>query len=132
MEKEILEQERRALYWLCEASFLGAASIQKLGIYFERFGNLINIEEIPLLKSGILKKNQAEALLEWKQVYEESQSRYDHLEERGIQFITPLEEAYPGRLREIHSYPMGLFVRGTLPAEDKPVLAIGGARGCSA
>lgn len=132
LNDEKREQERRALYWLCEMPFLGAVSIAKLGAWFGGFANLINIEEIQLLEAGILRKNQISSLLEWRKNYSESTQRYEQLKERGIQFVTPLDDLYPKRLRNIYSYPMGLFVRGMLPKEDKPVLAIVGARGCSA
>ena len=48
--------------------------------------------------------------------------------DRGIQFITSEDEEYPVRLKEIYDYPMGLCVKGRLPAKDSPAAAIVGAR----
>lgn len=120
------------LYWICQNPALGARSIQKLGEYYSDYETLYNnIEETELRQSGLLKQSQIQALLDWKNTFPKYQEEYRRLKERGIRFITPYGEDYPQRLRHIYSYPMGLFVRGCLPDEGKPAVAIVGARGCS-
>lgn len=56
---------------------------------------------------------------------------YCRLLERGIQFISKEEEAYPDKLRSIYSAPYALYVKGKLPARDRKMIAIVGARNCS-
>ncbi|MDE7326934.1 MAG: DNA-processing protein DprA, partial [Lachnospiraceae bacterium] len=52
--------------------------------------------------------------------------------ERGIYFVVKGGTGYPGRLKELAGSPDFLFYRGALPAEDKPTIAVIGARECSA
>ena len=57
---------------------------------------------------------------------------YEGLQEQGTRFLTPLDGEYPKRLLHMYDYPMGLYVKGELPAEDHPTAAIIGARNCTA
>lgn len=41
------------------------------------------------------------------------------------------DPGYPGRLRDLPRMPVGLYVRGSLPEEKQPTVAIAGARMCS-
>lgn len=56
---------------------------------------------------------------------------YMALEQKGIHFITREDAEYPSRFRTIASAPYYLYYKGSLPAEDKPSLAVIGARNCS-
>ena len=62
---------------------------------------------------------------------EDSLREYERLRERGIRFITPLDQEYPKRLKHIYDYPMGLWVKGELPGEEIPSAAIVGSRSCT-
>jgi len=127
----LTERERRYLYWLCCADSVGAVSQRKLYEYFHSFEAIYNIEEKELAGSGILKAKQIESLFRWKKQADSCMKAYEALERKGIRLISPVDEEYPGRLKEIYDYPMGLFVRGSLPEGRYPSVAIVGARGCS-
>jgi DNA processing protein len=45
-----------------------------------------------------------------------------------VNVLTCEDPNYPSRLKEIYDYPPVLYVRGNLPAEDEPCLAIVGTR----
>lgn len=124
--------EKVYLYWLCRLSCLGAVSIRKLYEYFQSFEVIYNIEETTLERAGILTKSQKDALMQWRRNFSECREEYQGLAGRGIRFISPWDGDYPKRLLEIYDYPMGVFVKGKLPEEEKPAVAIVGARGCSA
>lgn len=126
-----LEQERRMLFCLNQIPLLGAVSICELGNHFGGFSNLFNIEETALRESGILREVQLQALLEGKKNRSKYLEEYEKLAERGIRFVTPLDQEYPERLLHIHGYPMGLYVRGRLPDPGLSSVAVVGARGCS-
>lgn len=126
-----LEAERLSLYCLNQISLLGAVSIKNLGEYFGGFQNAFNIEETALRKSNLLREGQITALCEGQKHKDEYLESYEKLFERGIHFVTPLDPEYPKRLLQIHGYPMGLYVRGKLPDQNRPAVAIVGARGCS-
>lgn len=51
--------------------------------------------------------------------------------EDEISFITPFDENYPEKLRNIPDAPAGLYVRGRLPVESEITVAVIGARDCS-
>ena len=53
------------------------------------------------------------------------------VESHGISYVMFGEKAYPSRLSFIPDPPYGLFVKGRLPDEEKPSVAIIGARACS-
>lgn len=48
-----------------------------------------------------------------------------------IFFITPFDEKFPEKLRNIPDAPGGLYVRGRLPVESEITVAVIGARECS-
>lgn len=50
---------------------------------------------------------------------------------KEITFITPLDNAYPEKLRNIPDMPAGLYIRGRLPADTDMTVAVIGARDCS-
>lgn len=56
---------------------------------------------------------------------------YDKLLKTGIRFIPYYHEEYPARLKEIPGHPFALFVLGDIPDDNKPAVAIIGARNCS-
>ncbi|MCI9184423.1 MAG: DNA-protecting protein DprA [Lachnospiraceae bacterium] len=126
------EREKEYLYWLCKLALLGAVSIRKLYEYFRSFEAIYNMEERGLRKTGILNSRQLAALGSWHSHFSQCRQEYRGLGERKVRFVTPLDEDYPQRLREIYDYPMGLWVKGRLPEDCIPSVAIVGARGCSA
>ncbi len=56
---------------------------------------------------------------------------YAALGKRGIRFACFGSAAYPKRLIRIPDAPYGIYFRGRLPAEERPAVAMIGARGCS-
>lgn len=59
---------------------------------------------------------------------EHAKREYDKLEKEGISFFSCEDEAYPKRLKRIYDYPYGIYVKGSLPSEQKKAIAIVGAR----
>lgn len=53
-------------------------------------------------------------------------------ENKGIYTIEKGKKGYPGRLETLEGMPEKLYVIGGLPQDDRPSLAIVGARNCSA
>jgi len=56
---------------------------------------------------------------------------HEKLSKRGGEVIVYGEERYPRRLRAIPDAPAALFVRGSLPPDSVPVVAIIGSRRCT-
>jgi DNA processing protein len=56
---------------------------------------------------------------------------YEKMVEQGISMVGVWEENYPEKLKKLPNPPMILYYRGSLPDNEKPALAIIGARECS-
>ena len=83
------------------------------------------IEGTQLWKKGIFKKEEnAYRFDNWKKEFSRLEEEYYRLSEKGIRFITPLDADYPKRLYSVYDYPMGLYIKGELPAEDRATAAV--------
>lgn len=54
--------------------------------------------------------------------------RYERLREQEIALLPYGQEAFPALLKEIHDPPLALYVRGTLPPDNRLTLAFVGSR----
>ena len=96
----------------------GAYALYKMGP-----DELINIEGISKKLSGLIVKS--------REVWDVDRE-YERLLESDVRFIPWYSEEYPAKLSQIAGRPYAIFVRGKLPDEDRPSVAIIGARDCSA
>lgn len=126
--KKTTEMEHEIIYWLTQIPFLGPASMEKMLERAESILSIYNIEEKAWTAWKILSPNQAAYFQKAKENFAHITAEYHSLAERGIKFITFLDEEYPKRLLQIKHFPWGLYVRGSLPKEEKPSLAIVGSR----
>ncbi len=123
--------EKEYLYWLCRTPSFGAVTIHKL---YERYGSftaIYNIEGTALAAEHMVSREAAEEFDGWKPQLGRMKDEYDSLSERGIRFVSILDEEYPGRLTHIYGNPVGIYVKGRLPEEEMPTVAVIGARNCS-
>ena len=125
--------EKVSLYWLCHLPEAGALQIRRIGELAGSFREAYYIEGTQLWKKGIFKKEEnAYRFDNWKKEISRLEEEYYRLSEKGIRFITPLDADYPKRLYSVYDYPMGLYIKGELPAEDRATAAVIGARNCTA
>ena len=125
--------EKVSLYWLCHLPEAGALQIRRIGELAGSFREAYYIEGTQLWKKGIFKKEEnAYRFDNWKKEFSRLEEEYYRLSEKGIRFITPLDADYPKRLYSVYDYPMGLYIKGELPAEDRATAAVIGARNCTA
>lgn len=122
------EQERSIIYWLNQIPFLGPVTIGKMLQYEKNFSGIYNIEGTEWTARGILKKQEGEYFEAAKQFFQKAEEEYHSLSARGIQFITIRDANYPERLKVLPDAPTALFLRGRLPEEKQPSLAIIGSR----
>lgn len=78
----------------------------------------------------VLKEKQVESLKRFTENWK-PECELEKLREKGIRLVTLSDGEYPERLRAIPDAPYGLFVRGSLPGEQEPTVAVIGARDCS-
>ncbi len=131
MEQNKIEREKEYLYWLCQIPGIGAVSMAKMWGMFHSFERIYNIEGTQLISMGILSQKAGKAFDGWKRKIEEEGTNYKRLKEKGIRFVSVLDEEYPKRLKDIYDFPMALYVKGRLPDDRIPSAAIIGARNCT-
>ncbi len=78
----------------------------------------------------VLSVRQLEQICEFARRMEPEQL-YQDIVSKGIKFVMSEDEDYPERLHKIPDPPYALFVKGQLPVNDKPSVAVVGARDCS-
>ncbi len=117
-------------YWLCNIQGLGNKRVEQLITVLGSVENIYHASEKQLRETTILKDKDIECISRSKKdtnIYKE----YCELKKKNIRMITMEDEEYPKRLLHIYNKPLCLFVKGMLPEEDKPSVAIVGARSCS-
>ena len=120
--------------WLSGINGIGHKKIKVLIDYFGSPKGVFEGSELELKSViGISEKDVNNIFLAKDEVYIDDNVRrkLDDLDKRQIEYIDYYDDKYPERLKNIYDYPLGLYVRGRLPKENVPVVAIVGARNCS-
>lgn len=93
--------------------------------------DIYNIEETRLKSIEFLTEKDKETIQRSIENFELEQE-YQAFQKKNIMFIPYFDEKYPERLKQISAPPYALYVKGSLPDENKPTVAIVGARQCTA
>lgn len=123
--------ERDYLYWLCQIPPLGAVSIQALLDRYQTCEAVYQIEGSRLAKERLISQKAAECFEQMKPLLGKASAELAGLALRGIRFVTILDPEYPERLKHIYGKPVGLYVKGRIPDDLRPSVAIIGARAAS-
>lgn len=133
-------KDREYNYWLSNINNIGPKKIDYLLDYYgsseevyKASDDSIN-EAIKLaMKEGIVRfsKKDADNIRDYKNP-ERIYMEYNVLLEKGIKFITKLDEEYPKKLRPLYNGPFSLYIKGKLPHIERKILAIVGTRNASA
>jgi DNA processing protein len=115
-------------YWV---AFSGIAGIGRVRIsqLREYFGTLQAAWKAPQgqLRQAGLDSRTIAALTAGRAIIAPD-AEMDRLTRHGVQVLVHEDPPYPPRLREIYDYPPVLYVKGGLPSQDEPSLAIVGTR----
>lgn len=130
MSEREREREKIVLFWLMQIEGIGPVKLRQCYEKTGSFACLYNIEEKEAMERKLFSETDWRHLQQAKKHFAEREESYHTLAERGIQFISFLDESYPKRLLFLHDRPAALFVRGKLPSEGASA-AIVGARNCS-
>ena len=125
-------------YWLHRLPLVGDVTIHKL---LKHYGDACNIYnacinsddffiKVMTSKDHSGSEFRLERVLEMTGYYD-LDSEYRKLEEKDIQFITMDDPEYPTRLFDIPTPPYAIYVKGSVPENDIPAIAIIGSRECS-
>lgn len=117
-------------YWF--GNIKGVSGKRKLEIrtQVESAEALYYIEEMEL-KHLVPEEKERRLILDSRKEWDTTKE-YEKIQEKGIQFVTRMDQAYPKRLKQIPSPPYALYIKGKIPMEEKITAAIVGARECSA
>jgi len=102
---------------------------KKLVGYFINLKNLWDAELEEMVRAG-LEENIAYEFITWRE-NNSVEKILENLFKENIRTVSIGEEAYPRLLAEINDPPHTLFVRGNLPKDKLPTLAVVGTRHCT-
>lgn len=123
--------EKEYLFMLSHVAGIGSVTIYKLKEYFHSFERIWHAGEPALSRSGILSAKKIQNMLNYRKNETDYRREYENLERNHIRFIAYFDDDYPGRLEPFKDRPVGLFVKGKIPDDKIPSVAIVGARNCT-
>lgn len=126
-----MDKEKLYLYWLSRIDGIGAVKTKKLLEYTGSFEAIYYMKKQDLERLPFLRGDDAKRIEHEKMHLEQRSAEYAELAEKNIRFIMAGEPEYPRRLESIYDMPMWLFVKGRLPDEHRPSVAVVGARSCT-
>ena len=115
-------------YWIGFSRIPGIGRVRFFQLK-EHFGSLENAwkaQESELKQAGLDSRSVDALLLLRPRISLDAEM--EKLERYKVKVITCEDPPYPSRLREIYDYPPVLYVRGNLPSQDEPRLAVVGTR----
>ncbi|PSQ97713.1 MAG: DNA-protecting protein DprA [Bacteroidetes bacterium SW_11_64_17] len=122
--------EQRALIGLSLVDGVGPQLLRALLAAFDTPSAVFRASRSALTRVDRVGDQIAEAILTF-----DDQAAVDRemerAEELGATLISPWNERFPDRLREIYDPPPYLWMRGTLPEVDRPMVTVVGTRRCT-
>ena len=117
-------------YWLAAMKGLSDKKKVKLRSYMKSARDVYYIEETQLEQIEFLNEENRNTIRQAQKEWD-VEKEYSLLEKKQIRVISCMDEEYPKKLKEIADYPYALYVKGRLPEETLPAVAIVGARNCT-
>ena len=123
-------RDQRALIGLSLVSGVGPQRLRALLAAFETPSAIFRASRSTLTQVDGVGGQTAEAILTFddRAAVRQEMKRADDL---GASLVSPWDERFPDRLREIYDPPAFLWMRGTLPEDDRPMMAVVGTRRCT-
>ena len=115
-------------YWVAFSGIpgIGRVRISQLKEYFDTLEEAWNAPEGQLRQAGLDSRTIAALITGRPRVSLDADM--ERLARHSVQVLVNEDPLYPPRLREIYDYPPVLYVKGRLPVQDQPSLAIVGTR----
>lgn len=130
------EEEKRSLFLLNEIEGMHHGLLKKMYEFAGSFADAYRMPAAEWELRGFL-RNSAEGQ-KLRLAYDRRREReellmreYEQFPREGIRLVSIFDEAYPKRLSALSERPFLLYVRGKLPAAERPAASIIGARMCS-
>ena len=123
--------DREALYCLCHVPGFGGVTIRGLKDTFGTYLSAWRVKPQELQKSGVLTERRAEVFQESRKHESAWRKEFADLAQKNIRVIAECDPDYPTRFLPYKDRPAALFVKGSLPENEVPSVAIVGARACT-
>lgn len=125
-----MEEEKAYEYWLCRVEGLGPAKLSRIYAACPGARDCFLMEKSSLQRIYGLEEKDVINILESRKKADPV-AEYEALLKSGVSMIGMEDPEYPEGLKMIKDPPWCLFVRGKLPTERRPRVAVVGARECS-
>jgi DNA processing protein len=122
--------EQRALIGLSLVEGLGPQLLRALLAAFDTPSSVFRASRSALKTVDGVGDQTAESILTFDD-RAAVQEEMERAEELGAALISPWDKRFPDRLREIYDPPAYLWMRGTLPTTDVPMVTVVGTRRCT-
>lgn len=117
-------------FWISDIPKIGCKKINYLLQCFHGPEEVFAASEEALAETEGISGADVERIINSRNV-DKIKYRYDAMHKKNISFTWQGQPEYPSKLYCIDNAPYSLFYRGHLPREDKPVVAVVGARNAS-
>ena len=117
-------------YWLANTVHLGSRKTMLLLSYFGSAYEIYHAKDKEIKGVKGIQEKDIQNLQNHRKAWD-LEREYDLLMQKQIYLVSAEDENYPHKLRKIHNSPYALYVKGMLPKERIPSVAIIGARNCS-
>lgn len=117
-------------YWFCNIKDIGPVKMEMLLNLFKEPKNIFFADSSKLSKIKSINQGNIKNILDSKK-NRNILKELDDLNKRKISFIYLGHKDYPPKLLNIYDRPFCLYVKGELPKDDKPSVAMIGSRNCS-
>jgi DNA processing protein len=122
--------EEESWFWLCNIQGIYRKKIKLLVEYYGSPFQIFKLKENQIEDIKILTKQEQYHLLKSRKETEIKEN-YSKLQEKNIEFVSIVHSNYPKKLIHIPDSPCCLYLKGKLPDENIPSVAMIGARDCS-
>lgn len=125
-----MNDELKYDYWWAGMQRNYPARLKKTVLAAGSAKNLFYMDKSELIKVEGISENYADDIIEKRDKWDPD-AEFEKLEKSGIRFVPWYSDEYPKRLKNTPGHPFAIFCLGELPSDDKPSVAIVGARNCS-
>lgn len=122
--------EKSYIMWLSSVPNISTDDKFKLIDYFGSATDIYNMSKKDIISSGVVKERIAENIIKSKNNFDIDKEIYN-LEKLQIKYYTYLDDKFPYMLRHMQNPPLGLYVWGELPDENRKNVSIVGTRKAS-
>ncbi len=109
---------------------MGPVRLRKLLEVFETPQRILSAKSTELQRVDKVGADVAEAIVKWEEQVDLS-AELARIAEAGVTVLTQASVEYPALLREIHTAPIVLYIKGKLDPRDAHSIGVVGSRGAS-